>query len=447
MEKVLEDNPLAWEKYPVFYFDFNTADFERENVLEKILDDHLKNWEAIYGDEYKDDILELRFQHLLKLAKEKTGKRAVVLVDEYDKPLFDDSGDKTRNKNLFKGFFSALKSYDSYLEFVLITGVTKFTKVSIFSDLNQLNDISLDARYAGICGITEEELTANFEQEIQAMAKDNDLSYEECLCTLRKNYDGYHFHQDGEGVYNPFSLLNAFDKKEFGSYWFSTGTPTFLVDKLRKSRFDIKEVTKGTVYADAIALSDYRAENPDPIPLFYQTGYLTIKGYDRKYKSYELGYPNDEVKYGFLRSLTGIYLQEEEQNPLDVRGFGNDIEHANMDSLRDRFISLFARLPYTTDEKPVEQNFQNAVYIVFMLLGEFVHTEVHSAKGRADCIVETKNYVYIFEFKRDESADVALKQIEDQGYALAYSADKRTVLKIGVSFDSQARELVEWKVK
>ena len=182
--------------------------------------------------------------------------------------------------------------------------------------LNQLNDISLDARYAGICGITEEELTVNFEQEIQAMAKDNDLSYEECLCTLRKNYDGYHFHQDGEGVYNPFSLLNAFDKKEFGSYWFSTGTPTFLVDKLRKSRFDIKEVTKGTVYADAIALSDYRAENPDPIPLFYQTGYLTIKGYDRKYKSYELGYPNDEVKYGFLRSLTGIYLQEEEQTAL-----------------------------------------------------------------------------------------------------------------------------------
>ena len=206
-------------------------------------------------------------------------------------------------------------------------------------------------------------------------------------------------------------------------------------------------MTKGTVYADAIALSDYRAENPDPIPLFYQTGYLTIKGYDRKYKSYELGYPNDEVKYGFLRSLTGIYLQEEEQNPLDVRGFGNDIEHANMDSLRDRFISLFARLPYTTDEKPVEQNFQNAVYIVFMLLGEFVHTEVHSAKGRADCIVETKNYVYIFEFKRDESADVALKQIEDQGYALAYSADKRSVLKIGVGFDSKARELVEWKVK
>ena len=328
IEELVSEDSKAWEQYPVFYFDFNKADFDRENALEMVLEDHLRNWETLYGDEYKDNILELRFQHLLKKAYEQTGKRAVVLVDEYDKPLISDAGDEGRSKRLFKGFFSALKSYDSYLEFVLITGVTKFTKVSIFSDLNQLNDISLDARYAGICGITEDELRKEFPQEIQAMAEANGLSARECLSELQKNYDGYHFHQDGEGIYNPFSLLNAFDKKEFGSYWFATGTPSFLIDKLKKSKFDIKEVTRGTVYADGMALSDYRAENPDPIPLFYQTGYLTIKGYDKKYKSYALGYPNDEVKYGFMRSLAGMYLQEE-QDPLDIRGFGRDIECAD----------------------------------------------------------------------------------------------------------------------
>ena len=444
-----KENNDAWQKYPVFYIDFNKMNFREDRALEAVLDEHVRSWEALYGDQRADRSIEERFRYVIEKAVETTGKKAVVLVDEYDKPLLEGADEAMieHNKAVFKGFFSTLKSYDHYLKFVFITGVTKFSKVSIFSDLNQLNDISLDQRYSGICGITETELKADFEPEINNLAQNNQLTKEECLAELKKMYDGYHFHQNSEGVYNPFSLLNAFGKQEFGMYWFSTGTPTFLIDKLKESGFDAKQITEGELYANANVLTDYRYDNPNPVPLFYQTGYLTIKGYDKKYMSYQLDYPNDEVRYGFLNSLAPTYLHDEESpNPLDIRSFGMDIEKGRTDSLRDRFTALFARLPYPNDEKLVEQNFQNVVYIVFMLLGQFTMTEIHSAKGRADCIVETDDYVYIFEFKRDSTADEAIKQIEDTGYASPYAADKRKLIKIGASFDSKERNLDGWKV-
>ena len=449
IEELERDNPDAWQEYPVFYLDFNKNNFKADNALEDVLDAHLAEWEAIYGDEYKDKALPIRFQQVIKKAVESTGKSAVVLVDEYDKPLLEgaDAEMIEHNKAVFKGFFSTLKSYDKYLKFVFVTGVTKFSKVSIFSDLNQLRDISLSADYAGICGITEAELKENFVPEIKEMAVSQATDEKECLSRLEKMYDGYHFHQNAPGVYNPFSLLNALAEKEFGMYWFATGTPTFLIDKLKESGFDAKKITEGELYATANVLTDYRYDNPNPVPLFYQTGYLTIKGYDRKYMSYRLDYPNDEVKYGFLDSLAPMFLQDEKSpDPLDVRSFGLDIENCRTDSLRERFTALFARLPYPDDERIVEQNFQNVVYIVFMLLGQFTKAEVHSAKGRADCIVETDDYIYLFEFKRDSTAEEALLQIEEKGYALPYAADQRKLIKIGVSFDSKERNLSEWKV-
>ena len=449
IEQLERDNKDAWQEYPVFYIDFNKNDFKSNNALEVVLDAHLKEWESNYGDEESDSALPIRFQYLIKKAAETTGKNAVVLVDEYDKPLLEGADNEMieHNKAVFKGFFSTLKSYDRYLKFVFITGVTKFSKVSIFSDLNQLNDISLDQKYSGICGITETELVNDFTSEIQSLADNNQLSKESCLAELKKMYDGYHFHHNCEGVYNPFSLLSAFDKMEFGMYWFSTGTPTFLIDKLKESGFDAKLITEGELYANENILTDYRYDNPNPIPLFYQTGYLTIIGYDKKYMSYQLDYPNDEVRYGFLNSLAPTFLQDENSpNPLDVRSFGMDIEKGATDSLYERFTALFARLPYPDDERIVEQNFQNVVYIVFMLLGQFTMTEVHSAKGRADCIVETDDYVYVFEFKRDSTADEAIKQIEDMGYAKPYAADPRKLIKIGANFDSKERNLDGWKV-
>ena len=445
------DGPDAWQTYPVFYIDFNKENFRQEKALEMVLEAHVRDWEAIYGDDEITGSLPIRFQRMIKKAYESTGKRVAVLVDEYDKPLLEgaDPEQIEHNKAAFKGFFSTLKSYDQYLKFVFITGVTKFSKVSIFSDLNQLKDISLLPDYAGICGITEKELNKNFMPEIEACAAALDITADECRQELKKMYDGYHFGQNTDGVYNPFSLLNALQDRQFDMYWFSSGTPTFLLERLKKSSFDPKQITEGEVYADSSVLTDYRYDNPNPVPLFYQSGYLTIKSYDKRFRSYQLDYPNDEVRYGFLNSLVPIFLQtedKEEKDPLDIRSFVTDIEKARTDSLKDRFTALFAKLPYPNDEKIVEQNFQNVIYIVFMLLGQYTMTEIHSAKGRADCIVETADYVYLFEFKRDKSAEEALRQIDDAGYAKPYAADPRKLLKVGVNFNSKDRTIDGWEM-
>ncbi|MCR5487040.1 MAG: ATP-binding protein [Lachnospiraceae bacterium] len=451
IEKLEKDNPDAWQSYPVFFFDFNKDNFSRQDALEDVLESHLISWETLYGREDRNSSLASRFQHLIIKARKQTGRNAVVLVDEYDKPLLEAMHNEAleeHNKAVFKGFFSTLKSYDEYLKFVFLTGVTKFSKVSIFSDLNQLRDISIDRDYAGICGITEKEMLKNFEPEIQAMAEKLDITKEECLAELKRMYDGYHFCQDTEGVYNPFSLMNALDSRDFGEYWFATGTPSFLIEKLSAIDFDARRFTDGDLYADRNILSDYRADNPNPVPLFYQTGYLTITGYDARRRRYTLGYPNDEVKYGFMESLAPVYLHDPTGNTgADIFTLDEMIEEGSLDGIHNIFTALFARLPYTSDERPLEQDFQNVIYIVFMLLGKFVHTEIHSAKGRADCIVETDRFVYLFEFKRDKSAKEALSQIEEKGYALPYAADPRTLYKIGVNFDSRERTLTEWTVQ
>ena len=276
IEELEGDDPEAWQEYPVFYFDFNKDNYQEKFYLEAVLDRHLEKWEEKYGDKYKNGTLAYRFQHLIELAVEQTGRNAVVLVDEYDKPLLEvmhNSELEENNKALFKGFFSTLKSYDHYLKFVFLTGVTKFSKVSIFSDLNQLEDISIDENNAEICGITEAEMKAALMPEIKAMAEKNKISVDECLAKLQEMYDGYHFYQDSEGVYNPFSLINALKKKAFGAYWFETGTPTFLVDRLKNMNFDVKKFTDGSLYAKEAVLKDYRDDNPDPVPLLYQSGY------------------------------------------------------------------------------------------------------------------------------------------------------------------------------
>ena len=453
IEELEGNDPDAFAVYPVFYFDFNRKNFQREPALEEILIDHLTTWESLYGNEYTNSPIEERFQHLIKMAYEQTGRRCVVLVDEYDKPLLESLTNESieeHNKAVFKGFFSTLKSYDEYIKFAFLTGVTKFSKVSIFSDLNQLRDISMSEDYRSICGITEAELHCHFMPEAEAMAQSLGISIDECFNRLKQMYDGYHFTSNSQGVYNPFSLLSAFSERRFSMYWFATGTPTFLIKKLEATGFDAKKITDGEIYATEAELTDYRADNPDPIPLFYQTGYLTIKGYDRMFDSYELGYPNDEVKYGFLNSLAPSYMHNEERDSvLSIAGFGRDIIKGDTDSLRDRFTALFARIPYREGEendKWVERDFQNVIYIVFMLLGQFVHTEQHSSKGRADCILETADYVYIFEFKRDETAAKALSQITEQGYDKPYAADKRTIIRIGANFNSKERTLDGWEV-
>ena len=449
IEELEKGNESAFEPYPVFYFDFNGQNYQVDTALEDILAEHLRRWEKIYGGDGSLPLSE-RFRNLMVTAKEKTGKGCVVLIDEYDKPLLEvleNDALEEHNKSVFKGFFGTLKSYDEYLRFVFITGVTKFSKVSIFSDLNQLQDISLYEDYSAVCGMTEEEIRSHFQPELQRMAAKHKLDEEGCLQKLAQMYDGYHFYPDSPGVYNPFSVLNALQQREFEAYWFATATPTFLVRRLKNMHFNMRQLGTGEINATSFSLTDYRAENPDIVPLLYQTGYLTLWGYDARRRRYTLGFPNEEVKYGLLESLLPVYSKDAiPGRGADIFSLDDCLEAGDTEGVRDILTALFASIPYTTDDAPFEHYFQSVLYIVFTLLGQYVHCEVHSSKGRADCILETDEFVYIFEFKVDKSAEEALAQIEEKGYALPYAADQRQLFKIGVSFDAKERKLAQWAV-
>ena len=310
-----------------------------------------------------------------------------------------------------------------------------------------MTDISLSKQYAGLCGITDTELKQYFEKEIADLAGEQELLREECLTELKKTYDGYRFHPDGVRVYNPYSLLNAFFDREFGSYWFATGTPTFLIKKLRENSFDIRKFTDYTIYASESVLKDYTGDMLEPIPLLYQTGYLTIADYEKQRKRYTLCFPNEEVKYGFLESLMPSYVPKAVAGTgLDIFTLDDYIENGKVDQVRDVLTALFANIAYTQEADPFEHYFQAVIYIVFTLLGKYTVCEMHTYSGRIDCRVQTNDYIYLFEFKRDDSADAALAQIDSKDYALPFIADSRKLYKIGVSFDSSTRKLVGWKV-
>ena len=449
-----KNNPEAWQAYPVLKFSLAAGEYTKPDGLKDALAFSLARFEKAYAlAKPTENSLASRFKQDLISAVEKTGKKVVVLVDEYDNPLLKNLGGNAEqaeeNRDLYKGFFAVLKDCDAYLRFVLFTGVTKFSKVSIFSDLNQLIDITLYKDFDAICGITQEELESNFVPEINALAQEWGFSHEECLAELKRMYDGYHFCMNSKDIYNPFSLLNAFSEKKFGAYWFATGTPTFLIKKLASINFDPSAFIE-TVKISESEIKDYRPENPDPVPLFYQSGYLTIKSWNARQLSYKVGFPNAEVKYGFLNALAPTYLHvEDKPAPFNIDLLDDAVEEGDTDGIRKWFSALFALLPYPAGseiETLTEQNFQNVIYISLLVLGKYVRTEVHSSKGRADCIIETPEFVYVFEFKRDSSAEEALVQIETQGYAKPYEADTRKLFKIGVNFSSKERNITDWEV-
>ena len=443
----IESLEKEWKKYPVLHLDLNARNYDSKEALIGILNQHLEKWEAIYGDEKRDRSPEERFSYLLDKIHVMTGLQAVVLIDEYDKPLLQTIGNKDlqeQYKNILKAFYGVLKSTDAHLRFVFLTGVTKFGQVSVFSDLNQLKDISMDARYATICGITDKELRRYFQPELEALAANEELDYEEVCQKMKRMYDGYHFRHHMEGLYNPFSVLNALDSVEFGSYWFSTGTPTFLVELLKKTDYDLRNLEGIELPADQFA--DYRADAESPIPVIYQSGYLTIKGYDKEFRSYTLGFPNEEVKYGFLNFLVPYYTGvPSNENLFNIKRFVRELETGDADAFLTRLRAFFAGIPYELNDK-TERHYQAVFYLVFKLLGQFIEVEERSAKGRADAVIKTKDFIYVFEFKLDGSVDEALQQIDDKGYLLPYKTDHRQLIKIGISFDSSERNLGEWKI-
>ena len=447
----------AWEAYPVLYLDFNTGNYIESDELGMNLNGHLCKWEKLYGVEPSEQNFALRFAGVITRACQQTGKQVVILVDEYDKPLLQTMGvNETLNeqyRNTLKAFYSVIKTCDQYIRFAFLTGVTKFSKISIFSDLNNLRDISMEKQYAGICGITQAELEANFQPEIQALASEQDLTYQQTVTTLKQWYDGYCFSPAGDNMYNPFSVLNAFVKERFGSYWFSTGTPTFLVNYLKEAHYFIPDLD-GNVELNESGLDTYRAVTENALPILFQSGYLTIIGYIKEARLYKLGFPNDEVRYGFLENLLPAYSSL----PLGDTGksvwqFVQDIREGKVDSFMERMRSIIAGIPYDnfTEEnmKLREQNYQTAVYLVFALMGQFVQTEVHCSTGRIDCVVYTVDSIYLFEFKLsgNGSAEDALNQIKEKEYAAKYQTDGKKLILIGASFDEKMRTINDWKME
>lgn len=437
-----------WIEYPVLHLDFNTGLYTREHGLEEILNMTLNHWESIYGKADDELTPATRFYGVIKRAYEKTGRQVVILIDEYDKPLLQTLNRPEIQEKLkieLKTFYSVLKTQDRYIRLAFLTGVTKFGKVSVFSDLNNLDDISMDDRYADICGITEQELHENFDGEISLLAQKNGIGFEEACYMLKTTYDGYHFSPDAVGVYNPFSLLNALDKRTIGDYWFETGTPTFLVELLRRSDYDLNKLQDGE--AQASELSGVNAYEGNPIPMIYQSGYLTITGYDKRFNLYNLSFPNKEVETGFVRQLLPMYVHDKKSiATFNVRNFIEDIERGDPETFMTRLQTFFEDTDYRIARKK-EIYFQNIMFVIFKLMGFYTKVERTTSRGRADIVIETADYVYIIECKLDGSADDAMQQIKERGYAKPYAMDARRTFMIGVNFSSKIRGIAEWKIQ
>ena len=426
-----------WIQYPVLRFDLGGKSYARTEDLEDYLDKQLSLLEERHSVSRTYDSPDLRFQNLIEAAHARTGRPAVILVDEYDKPIVDNLSNPELAdvfRTQLQGFYSVMKSKDAFLKFGFLTGVTKLGQMSVFSGLNNLVDLSLDARYADICGISEAELRAVFPESVRELADAGGLSEEACYQKLALWYDGYHFHPRAVGVYNPFSLLNTFNKLEFYKYWFATGTPSFLVRYLAKSNFQLEDVNGISVSSSM--LSGVNAIRPHPITLLYQSGYLTIRSYNESRDRYTLVYPNKEVENGFLESLAEYFTPAQTSNSsLSVDKFVDDITSGNVEMLMRRFSAFFADMDYQI-QGDAELYFQNTMYVMLRLMGQQVQVERHTSNGRIDALIQTDRFVYILELKRDKDPQDALDQIAEKGYDWPFAADARKVFRIGATFST-----------
>ena len=446
-----------WTKYPVISFDFNGIDKNTPNSLASYISLVIRETEAKYNLPcFETEDIPLRFRALIPRLHEATGQQVVVLIDECDKPLLDllETGQPSdeelldANRELLRVFFSIFKATDDHLRFVMLTGITKFSQVSMFSGFNQPDDISIDNRYDMLLGITEEELHSVFAEGITELADMMGKNEEETKRLLKQRYDGYHFSDRMIDVYNPFSILNTFSKLKMKDYWFSSGTPSYMVRLLSKSQEEVMTFT-GRYYPEQMFV-DYKANSEMPLPMFFQSGYLTIKAVNERFNTYLLDYPNNEVKQGMITLLANNYLQSKGDAPSWVNQMVYALEDGNPEQVRRLFTGFLAGTPYSMrpkkDQKQRELYFHYTFYLLMRLISCYtVYTEKQLSEGRADCIVETPAYVYIFEFKLDGTADEALAQINDRGYARPYEADTRTLYKIGASFSSKTGTIEEWK--
>ena len=437
-----------WIKYPILHLDLNIEKYDTPESLDNILEKSLTAWEKLYGAEPSERSFSLRFAGIIERACKQAGQRVVILVDEYDKPMLQAIGNEKLQKQFrdtLKPFYGALKTMDGYIKFAFLTGVTKFGKVSVFSDLNNLDDISMRKDYVEICGVSDQELHENLDIELHEFAETQDLSYDKLCTKLKEYYDGYHFTHNSIGIDNPFSLLNAFKYKEFGSYWFETGTPTYLVKLLKKHHYDLERMAHEET--DAQVLNSIDSESTNPIPVIYQSGYLTIKGYDERFGIYRLGFPNREVEEGFIRFLLPFYANVNKvESPFEVQKFVREVETGDYDSFFHRLQSFFADTTYEVIREQ-ELHYENVLFIVFKLVGFYTKVEYHTNDGRIDLVLQTEKFIYIMEFKLNGTAEEALQQINDKRYALPFEADGRKLFKIGINFSEKTRNIEKWVVE
>lgn len=431
-----------WEKYPVLYLDLNTDRYSESKGLDEVLDNLFRKWEMTYDVKPTTDDLPQRFKSIISAAHEKTGKQVVILVDEYDKPLVGNLNEE-QNFNYYRSklasIYSNFKSSAEDIRLVFITGVSRFSKLSVFSDLNNLRDISFSDDFADICGITKRELLDNLSHGIHTLGSEYNISFEDACMRLKENYDGYRFARKGSDIYNPWSLFNAMAEGRIGSYWSRTGMPTIIAESLKRINADLEKILNTRCSFDT--LSGLDLASPNPVALLYQTGYLTIKNYDIRTDIVTLGIPNIEVKRGLLDILLPYYVKVRHSTPDTVIFDIIDSVRSGKPEEMIKYLDIFlAGIPYEMKMEN-ENNLHNALYILLTLIGIETHTEVHTSDGRIDMVITTPDYIYIIELKFKHDSSIAAHQIEEKGYDLPYAADRRKLFKIGVNFSADSRHL------
>ena len=444
----MERLETEWTEYPVLHFDMSMAKHVDKERLERLLDFMLSDYERAFGLDATDGDANLRLTRLIKRAYEQTGRQVVVLIDEYDAPLLDVVHEKENLdvlRNVMRNFYSPLKACDPYLKFVFLTGITKFSQLSIFSELNNIKNISMDEPYAAICGITEEEMLTQMQEDMDRLAAKLDVTPEEVLEKLKENYDGYHFTFPSPDIYNPFSLLNAFADGKFGSYWFGSGTPTYLIKMLEKFGVEPSEI--GNNHAEVSAFDAPTETMTDIIPLLYQSGYITIKDYDESIDLYTLDIPNKEVRLGLMKSLLPNYVASKTRETTTMVAYlSRDIRNDDMDSALRRLQTFLSTIPYC-DNTGYEGHYQQMFYIIFSLLGSFVDVEVRTPRGRVDVVLRTKTTLYVMELKLDKTAGEAMEQINLKNYPERFALCGLPVVKVAINFDSERCTIGEWKLQ
>lgn len=446
----IEKLEKSWTAYPVVHFDMSQSKYYDAATLDKALNAQLAAYEAAYGLATDTrDTNSNRLTYIIREAVRQTGRQAVVLVDEYDAPMHDSMGmDSVQDsmRDIMRDFFSPLKKEERNLRFVLITGISKFSQLSIFSELNSLKNISMKDEYAAICGITRDELTTCFSDGIRAMAEHTGMTEEQTLGELKRHYDGYHFSPGGPDIYNPYSIINALDDRDLNNYWFASGTPTFLIKRIGDSNTDLLRL-------DSLRVKESRFDAPtekatDPVPVLYQSGYLTIKEYDRRSRLYRLGFPNEEVKQGFAECLVRYYSGNTLASFDDiVLAYADHIlANEDMEAFMPHLKAFYDKFPYTVINNN-ERHYQAVMFTIFAMLGADVSAEQATPDGRIDLVLKTAHAIYIFELKYARPASEAIAQIERKDYARAFAGDRRRTVRVGVSFSANRRSIESWKVE